>query len=179
MYTTSPPTNVATTFLLSALLAGLGWMLRALTAGAAARSRGWFGEYLNVPVVGGLSAYADAVHTVGRRAWYPVADPVLGATFAQSGMETRGLRTTVLAGLRYEDQVFVGEFVRCHGSIKHMEKAFGVSYPTIKNRLNRIAARLQLVQIDVEPVAEPSDEVLDLLERGEITALEAAERLRR
>lgn len=84
-----------------------------------------------------------------------------------------------LAGLRYEDQVFVGEFVRCHGSIKHMEKAFGVSYPTIKNRLNRIAALLQLVQIDVEPTPEPNDDVLDMLERGEITASEAAERLKR
>ena len=32
-----------------------------------------------------------------------------------------------LAGLRFEDQVFVSEFVRCHGSIKYMEKAFGIS----------------------------------------------------
>lgn len=85
----------------------------------------------------------------------------------------------VLARLRYEDQVFVGEFVRCHGSIKHMEKAFGVSYPTIKNRLNRIAAQLQLVQVDVEPVSEQAGDVLDLLDAGEITADEAAERLRR
>jgi hypothetical protein len=85
----------------------------------------------------------------------------------------------LLAGLRYEDQVFVGEFVRCHGSIKHMEKAFGVSYPTIKNRLNRIATVLQLVQIDTEPAASPAEDVLDLLENGEITAQEAAERLRR
>lgn len=84
-----------------------------------------------------------------------------------------------LAGLRYEDQVFVGEFVRCHGSIKHMEKAFGVSYPTIKNRLNRIATGLQLVQIETESPSAPADEVLDLLDRGEITAEEAAERLRR
>jgi hypothetical protein len=82
-----------------------------------------------------------------------------------------------LAGLRYEDQVFVGEFVRCHGSIKHMEKAFGVSYPTIKNRLNRIAEQLNLVQIDTEPEVASAD-VLDLLESGEITAAEAAERLK-
>ncbi len=81
-----------------------------------------------------------------------------------------------LAGLRYEDQVFVGEFVRCHGSIKHMEKAFGVSYPTIKNRLNRIAG--QLTSVTVEQVFA-RDEVLDQLERGEITADEAALRLRR
>ena len=85
----------------------------------------------------------------------------------------------VLARLRYEDQVFVGEFVRCHGSIKHMEKAFGVSYPTIKNRLNRIATQLQLVQVDVEPAFDQAADVLDLLEAGEITADEAAERLRR
>ncbi len=83
-----------------------------------------------------------------------------------------------LAGLRYEDQVFVGEFVRCHGSIKHMEKAFGVSYPTIKNRLNRIAALLNLVQVDIEPI-QTDEDALGMLERGEITAEEAAERLRR
>jgi len=85
----------------------------------------------------------------------------------------------LLARLRYEDQIFVGEFVRCHGSIKHMEKAFGVSYPTIKNRLNRIAQRLQLVEIDVEPTAEPSEAVFELLESGAISVQEAAERLRR
>lgn len=84
-----------------------------------------------------------------------------------------------LARLRYEDQVFVGEFVRSHGSIKQMEKAFGVSYPTIKNRLNRIASQLQLVQIDTEPAGDSSQDVLDLLEDGKITADEAAERLRR
>lgn len=81
-----------------------------------------------------------------------------------------------LAGLRWEDQVFVSEFVRCHGSIKYMEKAFGVSYPTVKNRLNKIVQQLQLVE--VVPVTD-HDEVLDLLEKGEITVEEAAERLKR
>jgi hypothetical protein len=38
----------------------------------------------------------------------------------------------------------VSEFVRSHGSIKDMEKAFGISYPTVKNRLNRIIDQLQL-----------------------------------
>ncbi len=82
-----------------------------------------------------------------------------------------------LARLRYEDQVFVSEFVRSHGSIKDMEKAFGVSYPTVKNRLNRILDQLQLVEV----VDTPSDkeDVLALLESGEISADEAAERLRR
>jgi hypothetical protein len=78
-----------------------GDLSAAVTAGASQRSRGWFGEYATVPLVAGLSAYVDAVHTVGRRAWYPVEDPVLGASFAQSGMETRSLRTTALGGVRY------------------------------------------------------------------------------
>jgi len=85
-----------------------------------------------------------------------------------------------LARLRYEDQVFVSEFVRNHGSIKDMEKAFGISYPTVKNRLNRIIGQLQLVQVAMATGPVPgADDALDLLERGEITADEAAERLRR
>jgi hypothetical protein len=83
-----------------------------------------------------------------------------------------------LARLRYKDQVFVSEFVRNHGSIKDMEKAFGVSYPTVKNRLNRIIDQLQLVEVGGSP-SPASDDALDLLERGEITVEQAAERLRR
>ena len=50
-----------------------------------------------------------------------------------------------LAQLSADDQVFVAAFVRCHGSIKQMEKFFGVSYPTIKNRLNRIGEQLPFI----------------------------------
>jgi hypothetical protein len=81
-----------------------------------------------------------------------------------------------LAKLSYEDQVFVAAFVRSHGSIKQMEEAFGVSYPTIKSRLNRIAARLDFVKIRT---GSDRDEILDRLEQGEISAKEAVERLKR
>ena len=81
-----------------------------------------------------------------------------------------------MARLSFEDQVFVAEFIRAHGSIKHMELAFGVSYPTIKNRLNAIAGKLELVQVQKDGNAR---HVLDMLERGEIDADEAAERLKR
>jgi len=94
-----------------------------------------------------------------------------------SGISIQGeFELPPLARLRYEDQVFVSEFVRSHGSIKDMEKAFGISYPTVKNRLNRIIDQLQLVEIAASPVA---DDALELLERGAISADEAAERLRR
>jgi len=73
----------------------------AITAGAAQRSRGWFGEYASLPLWAGLAAYVDAVHTVGRPGWYPVDDGAGGATFAQTGMDTRSLQTLALGGLRY------------------------------------------------------------------------------
>jgi hypothetical protein len=79
-----------------------------------------------------------------------------------------------MARLNLEDQVFITAFVRCHGSIKEMERIFGVSYPTIKSRLNRIAQSLQFV--DTSPTPSRS-EVLDRLQRGEITAQDAIREL--
>jgi hypothetical protein len=85
-----------------------------------------------------------------------------------------------LARLSSEDQVFVAAFVRCHGSIKQMEKFFGASYPTIKNRLNRIGALLPMVEVDAPAEAEgPSvGELLTRLERGEMQVNEVLRRLR-
>ena len=83
-----------------------------------------------------------------------------------------------LAQLSSEDQVFVAAFVRSHGSIKEMEQVFGVSYPTIKARLNRIAASLEMIEVvaPTEPRVSRSD-VLDRLKAGEITADEAVAQL--
>ena len=79
-----------------------------------------------------------------------------------------------LAQLSVEDQIFVTAFVRCHGSIKQMERIFGVSYPTIKSRLNRISQVLDFV--DTDPAPSPAD-VIDRLRRGEITAQQALSEL--
>lgn len=82
-----------------------------------------------------------------------------------------------LAQLSGEDQVFVAAFIRCHGSIKDMEKLFGVSYPTIKNRLNRIGALLPFAEVAVPPAPSTND-LLTKLERGEMSAREVLARLR-
>jgi hypothetical protein len=79
-----------------------------------------------------------------------------------------------LARLSEEDQVFVMAFIRAEGSIKEVEKIFGVSYPTIKSRLGRVAAQLQFVEIIQTPSKK---DVIAALERGEISAEEAIERL--
>ncbi len=86
-----------------------------------------------------------------------------------------------LASLAAEDQIFVAAFVRCHGSIKQMEKFFGVSYPTIKNRLNRIGALLPFAEIDpgTEPERATTSELLSRLERGEINVKDVLSHLRK
>jgi len=85
-----------------------------------------------------------------------------------------------LARLSSEDQTFVAAFVRCHGSIKQMEQLFGVSYPTIKNRLNRIGALLPFVEVALEPEPAPpsTSELLTRLERGELSVNEVLNQLR-
>jgi len=81
-----------------------------------------------------------------------------------------------LAKLKFEDQVFVAVFVKSHGSIKQMEKHFGISYPTVKSRLNRVANQLDFV--DVETITD-TDDVLERLERGEINVNEAIEAIKK
>jgi hypothetical protein len=82
-----------------------------------------------------------------------------------------------LASLALEDQVFIAAFVRSHGSIKQMEKYFGVSYPTIKNRLNRIGNQLTFVEVE-PPAPTKASDVIGRIERGELNVREALERLK-
>jgi len=97
---------------------------------------------------------------------------------AASGVEIEGrFELPQLARLPIEDQVFVIAFVRSHGSLKEMESVFGVSYPTIKARLNRISSSLQFVETNPLPSRV---EILDRLKVGEIdapTAIDMLERL--
>jgi len=79
-----------------------------------------------------------------------------------------------LARLSLEDQVFVTAFLRSHGSIKEMEQVFGVSYPTIKARLNRISGQLKFIETNPSP---GRTDVLERLKTSEITAEQAIKEL--
>jgi hypothetical protein len=94
---------------------------------------------------------------------------------ADSGIAIEGqFEPPQLARLTGDDQVFIAAFLRSHGSIKEMEQVFGVSYPTVKARLSRIAEALEFVDIDPKPGRA---EVLERLGRGEITAEDAIRQL--
>ncbi|MFI0450261.1 DUF2089 domain-containing protein [Actinomadura sp. 6N118] len=116
--------------------------------------------------------------------WQELTDLTNGQPFvvervrlAGSGVAIEGrFEPPQLAQLSVNDQVFVAAFVRSHGSIKEMERIFGVSYPTVKARLNRIAEHLDFVDIDPAPTGA---DVVDRLRRGEISAQEALAELER
>lgn len=81
-----------------------------------------------------------------------------------------------LGRLPREDLDLIVEMVLQSGSLKGLAKAYGVSYPTIRNRLDRTISRLRAVLAGQEP--DPLAELLaSLIERGEITA-SAARRVR-
>lgn len=79
---------------------------------------------------------------------------------------------------------FVETFLRCRGSIKEVEKALGVSYPTVKNMLD---AALSALGFDERPELravreeEERTEILSRLANKEIdvdTAIEALNQLK-
>ena len=110
--------------------------------------------------------------------WQELTDLTHGQPFvvervrlAGSGIVIEGqFEPPQLAQLSIGDQVFIAAFVRSHGSIKEMERIFGVSYPTIKSRLNRISQMLDFVETDPAPSRA---DIIDRLRRGELTAQQA------
>ncbi len=80
-----------------------------------------------------------------------------------------------LAQITAEDQVFVMAFIQSSGSIKEMERVFGISYPTVKNRLKRIADLLPLTETG--PLPPDRSEIIAALQSGEITAEEAIRKM--
>ena len=98
--------------------------------------------------------YLQVTRGVARRDHvFPSADtrPSLVVTARRSDPQVARARfgfveLPPLARLSSENQVFIMAFIQCHGSIKDMEQMFGISYPTVKNRLNRLAEELRLVE---------------------------------
>jgi hypothetical protein len=77
--------------------------------------------------------------------------------------------------LSAEDIDFVVNFVRVSGSLKEMAKLQGQSYPTIRNRLNELIARLDATE---ETAEQRRHKILDAIAKGEISAKEGARQLK-
>jgi hypothetical protein len=74
-----------------------------------------------------------------------------------------------LAGLSQQQVDFIKTFIIVQGNIKEMEKRFGISYPTVKNRLADI---IKVISRE-EPSTEDFSDIFSDLEQGFITVEEA------
>ncbi len=107
--------------------------------------------------------------------------PFCGAELAISRLTCRGCNTQIESVLSIppffrlpEDlQNFVLTFLRCRGSIRDVEKELGISYPTVCKRLDLVNQLLGNQNGSLSRI-----EVLERLERGEITVAEATQLLK-
>ena len=79
--------------------------------------------------------------------------------------------------LSSEQKYFLEVFVRNRGNIKEIEKDLNISYPTVKNRLEDLIKALGYSPKYTE-VKIDKKEILDRLDRGDITAEEALKLLK-
>ncbi|GFP76352.1 DUF2089 domain-containing protein [Clostridium fungisolvens] len=72
---------------------------------------------------------------------------------------------------------FAEVFIKCRGNIKDVEKELGISYPTVRSKIEDL-----IVSLGYAPIKEKEDnssEVIDKLEKGEITAEQAINLLKK
>ena len=69
-------------------------------------------------------------------------------------------------------------FVKTRGNLKEMERILGVSYPTVRARFETLLRVLGYESEDAAATSAERAAVLEQLEKGEISADEAAELLR-
>ena len=115
----------------------------------------------------------------------PDKDPVSGGELYiselasdDSGITIRGrFAVPRYARLDADQQTFLETFLRCRGVMSSVEKELGISYPTVRARLDQVLESLDLKPAksveEKERARNDRNEVLDQLERGEITAEEA------
>jgi hypothetical protein len=85
----------------------------------------------------------------------------------------------VFCKLSPESLRFLEIFVKNRGNIKEMERELGLSYPTVRGKLNAVINELgfEVEAVEEEDIGIRRREILDRLDRGEIKPSEATEML--
>lgn len=82
-----------------------------------------------------------------------------------------------LASLDEASQDFIEKFLVARGNMKEMQTELGLSYPTVRARLDEIVTKLGYPA--EEEIGISKGEVLDMLENGDVTSEEAVELIRK
>ena len=79
-----------------------------------------------------------------------------------------------LASLEDEDITFIKKFLQASGSLKEIARQYGVTYPTVRLRLDKL---IQKIQISEDAAAEPYIALIKRLAVAEKIDFEAAKML--
>jgi hypothetical protein len=110
--------------------------------------------------------------------------PVCGSTLKVTGLKCKQCGTVIqnefelskLASLDNEHLAFLETFIKCRGNIKEVEKELGISYPTVRSKLDDVITALGYT-VTKQKLPDSKD-VIDMLEKGDITAEEAINMLK-
>jgi len=116
----------------------------------------------------------------------PTQCPVTGEPLEVTRLECPNSGITIegrfepneFALLPEESLEYLRLFVKTRGNLKELERILGVSYPTVRLRFETMLQVLGYEAYEPKATQEDRDEILGLLEQGEITADEATKRLR-
>jgi len=120
---------------------------------------------------------------------YPVigTSPVCGETLTVTRLYCRTCDTTVeghftlgrFYQLSPEQMAFVETFIRCEGKLTRVQGELGMSYPTVRSRLNEVIRALGYEVSDSKPEVSPEERrsILEQLGSGEISSQEAVQLL--
>ena len=112
--------------------------------------------------------------------------PTCGGELTITGLHCRSCHTKIesqystcpFCRLSQESLDFIETFVKNRGNIKEMERELGLSYPTVRSRLNAVIEELGYEVKSEQPPSEVTEkrrEILKQLDTGELSATEAAE----
>ncbi|MFN2129133.1 MAG: DUF2089 domain-containing protein [Anaerolineae bacterium] len=120
---------------------------------------------------------------------YPVVGtcPVCGETLTVTRLYCRTCDTTVeghftlgrFYQLSPEQMAFVETFIRCEGKLTRVQEELGMSYPTVRSRLNEVIQALgyEVTESKPEVSLEERRAILEQLAAGEISSQEAVQLL--
>lgn len=81
-----------------------------------------------------------------------------------------------MAGLPVEHQRFIEMFVLAGGNLKEIAEQVGVSYPTIRSRLDKV---IDALRGEIAKTQRVRGNVLDAVKQGKTTAADAARLIKR
>ena len=91
---------------------------------------------------------------------------------ASCGISVEGdFYTSPLLGLPEDQQLFVELFVLSGGSLKEMAQKLGVTYPTVRSKLDAV---IEALKKQIDGKQEYKDEIFQKVERGELSPEKAA-----